>query len=47
MSHRKLVTGNAVMVAIDMCGKKKQLWESRYSELLENTCILKFQFILL
>ena len=47
MSQRKLGTRNAVMVVIDMCGKKNPLWESRYTELLENICILKLQFTLL
>ena len=46
MSQRKLGTRNAVMVVIDVW-EKNPLWESRYTELLENICILKLQFILL
>ena len=42
----KVVPGNVVMVAIDMC--EKRYMESRgYIESRENMCILIFQFILL
>ena len=37
----RLVPGNVVMVAIDMCGKS-HITGSRYMELCENMCILIF-----
>ena len=42
----RLVPGNVVMAAIDMCGKTPSQG-SGYMELDETMCILIFQFILL